>query len=344
MAKTFISTDLITELVAGYSHSANIAAMWGNTLGWMISIVLLAGMIFGLRAIDTLQQISPPTEFGKNPTTLAKIHLPISPSTVVAMNDPRDAGPIYREAIDDYLVHHDEYDDLSPAQIATAKLRGIDLILSATERSGMRLFADHPEEIVNFNPDKPALSALNKLATTALKMSLRQKTPADALRFSDAVFSLGAKLFAERVTIAEMQMGLGLMRAGARGIKDNSTKAGDTARVEATDKFLEALQTYDNQVLSPTMTVLLSIDPKIVGQHPGDLFYIARNADERVWRVGAIYALGRLRVFAGEGGMLGDQRGADKALKELSSDKDPIIATAAKAAAQMTAEQYQMQR
>jgi hypothetical protein len=315
--------------------------MWGNTLGWIISIILLAGMILGLRAIDSLQQISPPTEFGKSEKALTKIKLPISPSTVVPMDNPQDAGPMYRDAIDHYLAHRDDYDNATAT--SAAQLHGVQRILEATDRSAMRLFSDHPEELLSFDSDKSALKIIEKLGTLTLQASLKEKSPADARQFGEAVFSLGAKLFNERVTIQEMQIGIGLMRAGARSILTNSTKLNDSARVEATNKFTDALQTYDNQVLTPTMTVLLSIDPKIVGQHPGDLFYIARNSDERVWRVGAIMALGRLRYFAGEGGMLGDQRGATKALQQLSSDKDPVVATAAKAAASMTREQYQGQ-
>jgi hypothetical protein len=207
----------------------------------------------------------------------------------------------------------------------------------------MRLFADRPEELIDFDSDKAGLKAIEKLGTLALQASLRQPTPADATRYANAAFSLGAKLFNERVTIREMQVGIGLMRAGARAITSNATKTKDTARVDAANKFVDALQTYDNQVLTPTISVLTSIDPTIVGQHPGDLFYIARNSDERVWRVGAVMALGRLRYFAGEGGMLGDQRGAAKVLHQLSSDKDPIVAAAAKSAAAMTREQYQGQ-
>jgi hypothetical protein len=315
--------------------------MWGNTLGWIVSIVLLAGFVLGLRAIDALQQISPPTEFGKSQKTLARIQLPIAPSTVVPMNDPRDAGQIYRDAINEYLAHRDQYDNISPGQ--SPNLPAIELVLSATDHSAMKLFAEHPEELINLDSDKSGLEAIEKLGTIALQMSLRQKDPTDALRYANAVFSLGAKLFNERVTIREMQTGIGLMRAGARAIVSNATKQQDTDRVRATNRFIDELQAYDNQVLTPTMSVLLSIDPKIVGQHPGDLFYIARNADERAWRVGAVMALGRLRFFAGEGGMLGDQRGAIKALQELSNDKDPIVATAAKAAANMTFQQYQGQ-
>jgi hypothetical protein len=112
----------------------------------------------------------------------------------------------------------------------------------------------------------------------------------------------------------------------------------------AVEEFNHATAAYYSQHIEPVLRVLMSIDPQVVGQHPGDYFFIARDADERVWRVAAIFALGRLRYFAGEGGSLGDQRGASKVLAELTHDSDSVITTAAKAALQMTPQQYQMQR
>ncbi|HTL30143.1 MAG TPA: hypothetical protein VL282_13015 [Tepidisphaeraceae bacterium] len=318
--------------------------MWGNTLGWIISIILLAGMILGLRAIDSLRQISLPTDFGKDPKTLAKIQLPVSPSQVVAMNDPADPGPIYRQAIDDYLANRDKYEDISFKPTKAEDVKGVELILSATEKSAMKLFIERPEEIVNVEPEKPALKALERLGTFTLQIGLRQKDPKEAIRYAEAAFALGAKLFNERLTVAEMRLGLDLMTQGARMIASQAEKSGDKPRADAAQQFSSAQGSYYQSNLQPVMNVLMSIDPKIVGEHPGDLFFIARNADERVWRVAAIFALGRLRFFAGEGGMLGDQRGAGKVLAELSNDKDPVIATAAKSAASMTREQYQMQR
>ena len=56
----------------------------------------------------------------------------------------------------------------------------------------------------------------------------------------------------------------------------------------------------------------------------------------------AILALGRMRFFAGAGGRAGDQRTAERLLKQLASDGDPVIRTAAETALELTLEQYRM--
>jgi hypothetical protein len=71
----------------------------------------------------------------------------------------------------------------------------------------------------------------------------------------------------------------------------------------------------------------------------GDVFYLAQHAQERMWRVEAILALGRMKYFVGEGGRRGDQRGATRHLKQHALDKDPVIRAAAKAALELTREQ-----
>ena len=69
------------------------------------------------------------------------------------------------------------------------------------------------------------------------------------------------------------------------------------------------------------------------------MFYLAENGSERMWRVEAILALGRMQYFVGAGGRRGDQRGATRQLKQHALDKDPVIRAAAKAALELTREQ-----
>ena len=169
--------------------------MWGNTLGWIISIVLLAGMLFGLSAIDSLQKTSPPTDFGKDPKTLAKIALPVSPDTVVRMGDASDAGPVYREAIDDYLANQSEYEPIAASRpTGPSGLKAVELILSATDRSAMTLFADRPDEIVNFEPNRPAMQRWISLPRSCFRSACVRKnrprqsvTPRLYFRWAQAV-------------------------------------------------------------------------------------------------------------------------------------------------------------
>ena len=61
-----------------------------------------------------------------------------------------------------------------------------------------------------------------------------------------------------------------------------------------------------------------------------------------MFRVEAIFAMGRMRFFAGENGRIGNQRGAIQELKKLAEDPDPIIRLAATEARDLTIEQYRI--
>ena len=78
------------------------------------------------------------------------------------------------------------------------------------------------------------------------------------------------------------------------------------------------------------------------GQHTGDIFYLAKNAADRVWRVEAIVALGRMKYFVGDADSVADQRGAMRLVREWSDDpnQDVVTRQAAKAARDLTIEQY----
>ena len=101
---------------------------------------------------------------------------------------------------------------------------------------------------------------------------------------------------------------------------------------------------YIQENIDPVLHIVRSIDAKVVGEHTGDLFELAKRSRERMWRVEAILALGRVRFFAGEGGTAANQRNAMRILRDLAeNDPDPIIRTAATAARDLTVEQYRVQ-
>ena len=86
---------------------------------------------------------------------------------------------------------------------------------------------------------------------------------------------------------------------------------------------------YYNDRILPVLKVLQSIDANIIADHAGDLFYIERNSQEGMYRVEAIFALGRMRHYAGADGRIGNQSGAIQELKRLTKNSDPIIQLAA---------------
>jgi hypothetical protein len=321
--------------------------MWGNTLGWSISAVLVALMLVGVEMINRAGDISPPTAFGKDANNLAVLEFaPTSPRAVVVMTETGDAGSAYRQAIADYQRRADLYDKFATRGVAAdvAALAALKQLIDATHLSRARIFVDHPSEIVNYQNDPPPLLALKTIASCAARAALLvQKTNrADAMRDFEAEFALGSKLFDERLTSAEMLLGLQLMSESAAGLLKLCDAAGDANRAKLIASFNDSrLNLFDSRI-APVLKVLQSADSRIIGQHTGDMFYLAQNAADRVWRVEAVLSLGRMKYFVGDRGTVGDQRGAMRFVRKLADDanEDAVIRQAARAARDLTIEQY----
>jgi hypothetical protein len=323
--------------------------MWGNALGWCISAVMVlatSGFITWLN--HNMQSVSPRTEFSSRSDSAPAIEFPAPPITVVpTMTHQSDGGPIYRRAIDEYLKSPLVYERFARAGTLDDlyQVPAIKVLIEATNCETATLFADQPGKIVNFNNDKPELEALRTLGACARHAGMlieRSKTsPAEAMKLYEATFSLGVKMYQERLTYEQLESGLRMMAEASALIRGHATASGDTARADACKRFDDARVEYVKNKLQPTQRVIVSADPTVIEQHAGDVFYFARHAEDRMWRVEAILKLGRYRFHAGR---IGDQSSAMLVIRELLNDPDPVIQAAATAARDLTIEQYRMLR
>jgi len=325
--------------------------MWGNRLGWVISlvIVLAYGFVMGwlLRGAGT---VSPPTEFARAEGRGARLHLPAGAQAgMPAMSDACDAAALYREAIALYRADRATYDAFAetgrPGTPEAAELAAVDRLVAAAGCAGMKVFADRPADVVRYGPpdDLHALRRLGDIAAVRLGLNYKRVNNArEATRYLQAAFALGAKLFEERLTYAEAELGLELMSKSAPALLDLAEQAQDAARLAELRQFEDFRKRLVTEDVQPMVGVLRSVDAAVVGRHAGDVFYFADHAPERMWRVEAIFALGRMRYFVGTDGRLGDQRGATERLQAYLNDADPIVRLAARAALDLTLEQYRM--
>ena len=324
--------------------------MWGNRLGWSISVVILIGyVVLFVWASHGLNTASAPTEFVRNANYIAPVALPVAPVVALpAMTVQQDAGPLYRQAVEHYRQNQDAYDAFlrgrpgSRGALPPADVRGVELLIEATSYARMDFFASRPGQVVTYG-SKPDLEGLVAIGEVAVRLSLVRQAAgqsAEAMRLAEAAFSLGAKLFDERLTYAELMAGQRLMGDGAVQMAKLARAAGDAARSDAIARFNMARQEHFRTHLDPVARVLNSIDGSIVRRHAGDVFYFAGQSAERVWRVEAILALGRMKYFVGEDGRAGDQRAARRAIERYLTDPDPVVQTAANAANDLTIEQY----
>jgi hypothetical protein len=214
----------------------------------------------------------------------------------------------------------------------------------------MNLFAATPREVVSYEPERPPLEAIYHVGKTAVRVGLVMGTrdPAAAAKFYQAVFSLGMKLYQERVVFDELSKGEDLMGTAAVGLQHLAERGKDTAAAHAIQQFnTDRLNDYQAKV-QPVWLVVSSIDPQTVAGSAGDLFELARDRSvERLWRVEATLKLGRLQYNAGdEFGRRGNQLAARRVLREMAGDatEDPAVRVAAEQARDLTADQFRQLR
>ncbi|MGB7157556.1 MAG: hypothetical protein WBD40_05790 [Tepidisphaeraceae bacterium] len=324
--------------------------MWGNRLGWGISaaiaIVVIGTLSFYVRGATKTSQ---PTQLGLDAVAQGSLALGVSPQSVLS-GEPAscDAAQLYSEAIALYRRDPNGYDGIAggsrAGSDALAKFPAIQRLIEAKNCSQMTLFTNDPALVIRYG-DAPDLDALLKVGKAAVRAGLAYKSANrnfEAIKCYEAAFALGAKFYDERLTYRQLMAGLELMGESGVGLSSLNFARGDTTRSEAAQKFDVARRKLFSSSVQPISGALISIDARTVSRHAGDVFYIAENARERMWRVEAILSLGRMRFFVGEGGRIGDQRGAERALKRYAQDTDPVIRAAAKAALELTREQMRM--
>ena len=327
--------------------------MWGNSVGWILSGVIAVAMGALLWFLAASSAPTPPTALSQDPQTFAVIEFPAPPAS--AFPAPRadcDAGELYRQAIEAYHANRTIYEDFSRLGTLKSpnieKLGAIDLLVQAARCNDMKLFATQPKELINYARSRPALEALDTLGKVCVDrlglLNQRAENHDLAMKYYQAGLALGAHLCNERLTYDELQLGLELVSKSSAAMARVAEARGDSDLAAALRNYDAQRLSYVQQRIHPMARVIRSIDPKIVGRHTGDVFEIARRSDERLWRVEALLAAGRVRFFVGTGGTSGNQRLANELLRTIAeADPDPTIRTAAATARYLTVEEHRMQ-
>lgn len=307
--------------------------------GWSIAVAVLAAIVVSTPVLIGWIGTTSPTALGKDPAFVEPIKLPADPESILPSDPAKDATESYRMALADYQKNPRDYEEFGTG--FGRPPAGIEQILLATTAGKARLFEDDPAKIVTYSLQKPDLQAFLEIGRTANRAALLRAgdDPKLARRYFESAFALGQKLYAERLNYAELSAGLGLMNESAIGLRYLARKTHDQAAEQQLSQFIDAYRQYNKQHLLPTQRILSSIDPKIIEQHAGDVFLLARQSRERMWRTEAILKLGRTRFNAGRSG---DQRQANQYLKELAStpNLDRVLQTAVQAALNLSAEQF----
>ncbi len=319
--------------------------MWGNRLGWGLSgaMVVIVGGLLGLVIWASLR-ITPPTEFTAQGKHLEAMALPVDPAGYLAAStEPGNAGELYRQAIIEYGQNAQRYQAFTSNPRKLSDLDNLPAaadLLKAAQLAPGAIFADKPGVIVSYDNQElvDSIEGLGNVLTMAGSLARREKNFDLAEKYFQAAFAFGCSLYKERLTRGELGAGLGMMSGAAVSMQRMAVDQGKTDLANHWQDFLKAYSDYDTDWIKRIERVISSIDQKVLERHAGDVYVLATQSQERLWRIEAILKLGRYRYNAGR---KGDQRQAARFVKQLASEAtDPAIRAAAVAARDLTPAQY----
>jgi hypothetical protein len=322
--------------------------MFGNLKGWIISavVVALVAILFistGILKVPPVSQPSGKINFSE------KIELPSDPRPFLTTpTTDRDAGEVYRLAINEYENNEKLYGSdgayaRSATALADADPKGLQFIVEAADCKGSDLFASRPDQLVHYNSTWPDLTALTRMGTHTINAGdvyRARKEFEKAEKYIRAGFMLGYRLYNERIVWQELNDGMNLMIDASYRMSKLYQAKDEKEKAQVATRFSDEVKDYKSEKLfKPIVRAVTSINTREIGDRGGDFFYLAKESPERVWRVEALLALGRMKFNTSN---RGDQVAAGREVKKYLNDPDPAVRLAAKLADELTVERYRM--
>jgi hypothetical protein len=271
-----------------------------------------------------LEQVSAPTTLGATAANLQPLRLPIDPGTLIPMNEPGDAAALFRQALTELRRSPKAYDNFLTSTKASdiARLDALKPLLKATHLKTGPILSTDFKSVVVYAESKPAIEEAKTLGECLLRagLLLKQSNAAESKKYYAAAFTLGARLFEDRLVFQQVLVAVGMMNTASIGLADLSPD--DAARFE---EFQLQTREYYKSIEERLWIPIKTSHGPTISKHAGDIFAFATQSQDKMWRNEAILKLGRLRYNIGEAGRVGDQRGAIRLLKKLATDADPMI-------------------
>lgn len=322
--------------------------MIGNRTGWIIASIVLALEGAGVWYALSLDAPSAPTAL-TSPSSLAVIRLPTLPAALKPQVGQADAKAIYHSAIEEYSKRVEEIETMirDADRAGLARLKTVDKIIAAASAAGDAIFKDELDQIIAYG--EPArLTALSRVGyATYWNGALQGRREADRVRAEScyrAAFVLGWRLANERFTWLEYDAGVGLMSEAGEALatiwEKDPARSADAATLRT---FLTTLRTQYKQHLE-IIGALRTNNETAIARHAGDVFAFATESPDTMWRVEAILAMGRFRYNVGVPPVPGNQRQANRLLRQLKGSSDPITRRAAEVASELTVEEFRTLR
>lgn len=326
--------------------------MFGNGPGWVISAILLVAAGWFIFHMHELDQPSPPGEFGRNAGTYSA-KLPMDPRSLLQMDGTKDGGSDYRAALDIYQKSPSAYDRLAkrgtgePSETLLSEAKpGIDKLINATNCGTAHIFEGHEDLLIDAEGAKLELAAeqLTKLGTVLEIVGGHYATKGQneqATRYLKAELTLGIHMYEERLTVEELRGGLGMIASACWMLRvaDPDRKADYEKLYKENAKVtggIEKISSYIKRLDKQDLKTGRAVE---VENFTADMRAVATTeACDRVWRVQATLALGRMKYNAAR---YGDRGETMRVLRRLQKGSDPVLALAAKVAEEQTWPQLQ---
>jgi hypothetical protein len=325
--------------------------MWGNAQGWIFA-ALVAVVMGGLLSFVVIPPgMTAPT--GTLTLAMQSADLGTDPDTIVtAPSGDCDAGVVYASAGKEWADQKDKFEAMKNGDIREVEKdlpAPVKEIVSAADCGKMALFSGNLDEVINYHNDHPVLDSLNSAGELLNNLALlhtrdKYTNVSLATRYATAAFNLGRHLYQERIVFSEWMDGLNLMQSAALVLSTTET---DPARAQGYKDFAFSVNDFVTNKAVPLWKVIGGIGQEDQAKYAGDIFQIAHDSPERMWRVEAVLKLGKFKFNAST---RGDQSGAKRILKQMVAapalSPDPLtqssLHTAALAGADLTIEDYRL--
>lgn len=318
-----------------------------SKIAWIIAIAMF--LAFGAFILSSVvfPGPTPPTRLALQKDFLELHDQPAWPEKILgpAPSAPGNAGDDYARAVALWKPYAAEitssefYRD--PSKAAPGKIMDVlkemhKHVVSAATKSDMRYIFVHTPQTFEVGINYEPINVLQDMALGLDRLGTHyffQKRYADSERVFLALLAMGRHMVAERSRVCLVQDGLMQQGLMMDRLIELYGKWDDAHRARLDDLYAyrtqvsEARNFYQNK-----FSTLWKFPPS-----PGDALRVAAGDKDRAWRIQGILQMGVLRFGAPQ---RGDQRALAKILDKYRNSSDPMEAAAAKAAAELTIEQY----
>jgi len=331
----------------------------GNKTGWIIAGVLVLGVLGIIVKAIVFPSPTSPTSVTLKSDFMDEVTVAVPITTVIGAlpAEPGNAGVNYRAAFDAFKANRDPIVNfLETEDIITKLAKGQEpppvTVLSTLEEVRKHVLAGTAKRLEDFKytmtcTDKKDfevgywyqgtfdLGNVVQCLHALVLYQYGQKQYAEAAKTETAMLVMGWHMANERARVHMTLTGLEIQIEALGGLTTVNRKWGEehAAKNKAIDDYQSAVE-----------VALVSLKERLpvfqaVSIEPGDILNVAENHKDRAIRVQGILFLGRLRHEVP--GNRGDMRATRRLIDHYISDGDEYEAAAAKAAKDMTKEQWE---